>query len=110
MMLQLAIVLMMFLAFGLLAQAMPRHAKQLWGKALTEQAEKRSRFAGSTLLLLSFALLCYYTDIWGAILVWLGYTTLCTLAVALILSYQPIWLSWLLKPTTVIIQHAKPRR
>lgn len=109
MMLQLAVVLMMFLAFALLAQAMPRHGKQLWGKALTEQAERRSRYTGSTLLLLSFAMLCYYTGISNAILVWLGYATLCAFAIALILSYKPLWLYWLLQSTTVLTQHTKPK-
>lgn len=102
MMLQLAAVSLIFFAFGFLAQAMPRHGKQIWGKALAEKAEQRSRLAGSILLLVSFAVLGFGSDISNAILLWLGYGTVSSLSVALLLSYKPHWLKMVLQPGKVL--------
>ncbi|MEE2024849.1 DUF3325 domain-containing protein [Alkalimonas mucilaginosa] len=81
-------------SFVLLAQAMARHGKQIWGKALSASAEKRSRQAGAGLLLLSFTLLFFWLDFATALLLWLGYCTVAALIIALLLSYQPAWLRW----------------
>lgn len=102
MMLQLAAMSLIFFAFGFLAQAMPRHGKQIWGKALAEKAEQRSRLAGSILLLVSFAVLGFGSGISNAILLWLGYGTLCSLTVALLLSYKPHWFKIMLQPRKVL--------
>lgn len=110
MLLQLTAVSLLFFAFVFLAQAMPRHGKQLWGKALAEKAEQRSRQAGNALLFVSFATLYFGSDLSNAILLWLGYGTVCSLAVALLLSYKPHWLGMVLQPVQVLKRQTKPMR
>jgi hypothetical protein len=77
-----------------LAQSLARHGKQIWGKALPDPAELKRRRSGWLLLALNFLLLWHLLGLALALLIWLGYATIASLVIALILSYQPGWLRW----------------
>lgn len=91
MVLQFAAVL---LAFVWLAQSMPRHSKQIWGRALSGANEQLHRKAGFVLLILVFIFQWQLLGIAYALLIWSGLSTLASLIVALVLSYRPRWLRW----------------
>ncbi len=82
------------IAFVLLCQAMPRHARQIWGKALTDQQATLRRRSGFVLLALSLLVLLANMQIATAILVWLGLLSLTAFTVSAVLSTKPRLLRW----------------
>ncbi len=93
-MLQLLSFIMVLCAFVALAQAMARHGKQIWGRALPDKAEQRRRLGGYLLLVLSLLALWLRLGPASAILLWCGFSSLAAVLVALTLSYRPHWLRW----------------
>ncbi|WP_233010077.1 DUF3325 domain-containing protein [Rheinheimera faecalis] len=82
------------IAFVLLCQAMPRHAKQIWGKVLSDQQEIIRRRSGFFLLALSLLVLLNKLQLAGAILVWFGLLSLTAITVAIVLTMKPTVLRW----------------
>jgi Protein of unknown function (DUF3325) len=82
------------IAFVLLCQAMPRHAKQIWGKVLSEQQEMLRRRAGFVLLALSLLVQLATLQIAAALLLWLGLLSLTAFTVSAVLSTKPRLLRW----------------
>ncbi len=84
--------LSMLWALVWLAQSMARHGKQIWGKAMSDKAEQKRQRSGWLLLSINFGALCLWLGPTTALLLWLGYATVASLVVALVLSYRPRWL------------------
>lgn len=82
------------IAFVLLCQAMPRHAKQIWGKVLSDQQERIRRRSGFVLLALSLLVLLAAMQFAAAILLWLGLLSLTAITVAAFLTMKPRGLRW----------------
>jgi len=82
----------LFLAFWLLAQAMPRHSKQIWQRALPDGKARHYQRAGFLLLTVTLPVSCIWQGIANGLLCWLGLSTVAALCIALLLSYRPQWL------------------
>lgn len=82
----------LYLAFWLLAHAMPRHSKQIWQRALSESQARHYQRAGFLLLTITLPISCIWQGIANGILCWLGLSTVAALCIALLLSYRPQWL------------------
>lgn len=82
------------IAFVLLCQAMPRHARQIWGKALSDQQEIIRRRSGFVLLALSLLVLLATMQTAAALLLWLGLLSLTAFTVSAFLSTKPMLLRW----------------
>jgi hypothetical protein len=82
----------LYIAFWLLAQAMPRHSKQIWQRALPDRQARLCQRAGFLLLTVTLLVSCGWQGIANGILCWLGLSTVAALGIALLLSYRPQWL------------------
>ncbi len=82
------------IAFVLLCQAMPRHARQIWGKVLSDQQETIRRRSGFFLLSLSLLVLLATMQTAAAFLLWLGLLSLTAFTLSAVLSTKPMLLRW----------------
>ena len=88
---ELSAFLLLLAGFAALALSMPKHQRELFGRAPVKPARLILRFFGWSLLLLALMPAIACSGVGIGIVLWFGFATLAAMIVSLMLTYRKLW-------------------